>query len=65
MNLDNAEEVLTISEVAKLLRIGRNTAYRMAKRKTIPTLSLGRRLVVPKRALLIMLSDGCSFVGVQ
>ena len=53
--LEQMPDVLTIDEVAKLLRIGRNTAYEMARRNRIPTLALGRRIVVPKRALIALL----------
>lgn len=43
---------LTIMEVAKLLGIGRGNAYEAARRGEIPTLRIGRRLVVPVPALL-------------
>jgi len=43
--------VLTIGEAATLLRIGRNSAYEAARRGEIPTIRLGRRLLVPLAAL--------------
>ncbi len=53
----NIEEIrgratLTIVEVAKLLEVGRGTAYEAARRGEIPTWRIGRRLVVPVPALL-------------
>jgi excisionase family DNA binding protein len=43
--------VKTLSEVARLLRISRGSAYEAAKRKEIPTIRIGRRILVPVDAL--------------
>jgi len=48
--------VKTLSEVAALLRISRGSAYEAAKRKEIPTIRIGRRLLVPSDVLERMLS---------
>jgi excisionase family DNA binding protein len=48
--------VKTLSEVAALLRISRGSAYEAAKRREIPTIRIGRRLLVPSDALERMLS---------
>nr|WP_277998842.1 helix-turn-helix domain-containing protein [Moorella sulfitireducens] len=47
--------VLTVTEAARLLRVGRSTAYEMANRGDIPVIKLGRRLLVRREALLKML----------
>lgn len=44
------QTVLTIAECASLLGVARNTAYSLAARGVIPTLRLGRRIVVPRIA---------------
>lgn len=50
---------LTVSETAELLRISRASAYEAVHAGTIPSLRIGRRLVVPTAALRRMLSiDG-------
>jgi excisionase family DNA binding protein len=49
--------VLTIEEAAQLLRIGRNSAYEAARRGQIPTVRIGRRLLVPRAALERVLED--------
>lgn len=53
---------VTIEEAAKILGIGRASAYEAARTGQIPTLRIGaKRLVVPKRALERLLeqaSDG-------
>jgi excisionase family DNA binding protein len=48
--------VKTLSEVASILRISRGSAYEAAKRKEIPTIRIGRRLLVPTDALERLLS---------
>ena len=45
------QHVYNIPEVAKILRIGRGLAYELARRGEIPTVRLGRRLLVPRAAL--------------
>lgn len=45
----------TIEEAARLLGIGRNHGYEAAKRGDIPTIRMGKRLLVPKAALDRML----------
>ncbi len=49
--LEGLPTVLTIPETAKILRIGRNSAYEAARRGQIPTIKIGKRLLVPREAL--------------
>jgi len=44
-------EVLTVSELAKTLGIGRNSAYELIRQHKLPALRLGRRIVIPRVAL--------------
>lgn len=44
-------ETLTIPEVAQILGIGRNSAFAAASRGELPTIRLGRRILVPRAAL--------------
>ena len=46
---------ITIPEAGQLLGISRDVAYRAAHAKEIPTLQIGRRLVVPTAKLLELL----------
>jgi excisionase family DNA binding protein len=43
--------VATLTEAAVILGISRGSAYEGAKRKEIPTIRIGRRLLVPIEAL--------------
>lgn len=48
---------ISVEHAAKLLGIGRNTAYDAVKRGEIPSLRLGRRLVVPVGKLMELLGE--------
>jgi len=51
MTLDSAPDVLTVTEAAKLLRIGRNQAYEAVRTGTLRAIYLGRSIRVPKAAV--------------
>ncbi len=56
MSDSQERKTLTIDEAAKLLGVGRNQAYEAARRGEIPTLRIGRRLLVPRAAFERMLN---------
>ena len=43
--------VVTVGEAAAILQISRGAAYQAAKTKELPTIRIGRRLLVPVAAL--------------
>lgn len=47
----NNPTVLTVHEVAKILRIGRISAYQAIERGEVPSIRIGRRILVPRMAL--------------
>jgi excisionase family DNA binding protein len=51
MGAVNRPLVIPVPEAAKLLGIGRNTAYEAVARGEIPSIRIGRRLLVPVAAL--------------
>lgn len=48
-------DVLTVDEAARLLRISRGLAFQAARRGDIPTIRIGRRILVPTAPLLARL----------
>ena len=48
---------LTVDEAAKLLGISRNLAYELVRLGQIPSVRLGRRIVVPRAALERVLEE--------
>ena len=49
---------VTVTEAADMLGISRALAYQLVARGDIPALRLGRRLVVPRKAIEAMLDEG-------
>ena len=49
--------VVTVEEAAAILQVSRGTAYQAAKTKQLPTIRIGRRLLVPLAALEQMLGS--------
>ena len=48
---------VTVEEAAEILGISRAFAYALVRKDELPSLRLGRRLVVPRRALERLLED--------
>ncbi|HZJ28142.1 MAG TPA: helix-turn-helix domain-containing protein [Acidimicrobiia bacterium] len=47
----------TVTEAAELLGISRSSAYECVRRGEIPSLTLGRRVVIPRRAFEALLDQ--------
>ncbi len=52
-----SRDTYTVDEVAERLGIGRNAAYDAIRRRELPALRIGRRIVVPRAALDRLLAD--------
>ena len=48
---------LSVEEAAGALGISRALAYELVARGELPSLRLGRRIVVPRRALIALIDD--------
>ena len=55
--------VVSVTEAAELLGISRGLAYELARSGQLPSLRLGRRLVVPRVALLAWLERAARTEG--
>lgn len=44
-------QTYTVSEVAEILGIGRNTAYDCCRNGEIPTVRIGGRILIPRAAI--------------
>jgi len=53
--MENQRLTLTVEQAAKVLGIGRSTAYELVHTGDIPSLRLGRRIVVPVARLAALL----------
>jgi excisionase family DNA binding protein len=53
--LDSLPDVLTVDEVASVLRIGRSSVYEAIRHREIRAVRIGRRVLIPKTAIQRML----------
>lgn len=63
MNEDNAGTkrlTVTVPEAGEMLGLSRNLAYEAVGRGEIPSIRIGKRLVVPRAALDRMLKGGAA-----
>ena len=65
INAECQRLTLTISEAAKLLGIGRNLAYEAARTGELPTVVIGRRILVPVVVLERLLGGAGQREGVE
>jgi excisionase family DNA binding protein len=54
---------VTVQEAATILSVGRNKAYEAARSGEIPTIRIGKRLLVPLTALERLLAVGAKPLG--
>ena len=54
---DKDRLVLTVSEAADILRVSRAFAYDLVARGVLPSIRLGRRIVIPRVGLERLLDD--------
>ena len=53
----NEKDVLTVPEVIRLLRIGKNSVYALIKEGKIKSIKQGKKIIVPKVCLVEFLTD--------
>jgi excisionase family DNA binding protein len=56
--MDIEKQTLTIEEAARVLGVGRNKAYEAAHRGEIPTIRIGKRILVLREPFKKMLAGG-------
>ena len=56
--MKNKKQTVSVPEAGKVLGVGRNASYEAARKGGIPTLRIGKRLVVPIPALERLLALG-------
>ena len=57
MDIASLPPTLTIEECASVLRLSRGSTYLAARTGQIPTIRIGRRLLVPRAMLLRILGE--------
>ena len=54
---DENSPVMSVTECAAYLRIGRSHAYEMVKEGKIPSIRLGKKILIPRRRLEQLLGE--------
>lgn len=49
-------DIVTVNEVMKMLRLGKNTVYKLLKDDEIMNLKVGARYVIPKQSVIEFVS---------
>lgn len=49
-------DIVTVDEVMKMLRLGKNTVYKLLKGDEIMNVKVGARYVIPKRSVIEFVS---------
>jgi excisionase family DNA binding protein len=53
---DNECVTLTVEEAARMLGISRNSAFRAVQRGQLPSIRIGRRILVPRARLAALIA---------
>jgi len=56
-NYENLPLLLTVGELASVLRIGRNAAYQLVKGGNVQSIHVGRSIRIPRNALVQFVED--------
>jgi excisionase family DNA binding protein len=56
-HVNSERRTVSVEEAGRILGLSRNTAYSLAKSGELPTIRMGRSLLVPKRALDALLGE--------
>ena len=59
----NDSLVLTVGETAKLLRLSKTTVYDQIRQGSIPSIRIGKRILIPRAALMRKLEEAMGKVG--
>lgn len=49
-------DIVTVDEVMKMLRLGKNTVYKLLKDDKITNVKVGARYVIPKQSVIVFVS---------
>ena len=49
---ENYDDVVTVEQLAEMLKIGRNTAYELVRANIVPSVRVGRNIRIPKHTII-------------
>ena len=54
--LDSYADVLTVNDLMNILHIGKSKAYELLRSKTIPSIRIGKKYLIPKNLFIEFLN---------
>ena len=57
--------LMTVMEVMRMLRIGRNSAYNLVNSGQLPSIRIGRTIRVPRAAVIAFIESACGNTGIK
>jgi excisionase family DNA binding protein len=58
VTFDELNDIVTVDEAAAFLRVGRSLVYEAVRDRVIPSIRIGRRVLIPKTGLGALLGVG-------
>ena len=62
-SIDGLPEFCTLADLSLILPVSRATLYRMAEQKRIPSLRIGRRVIIPREPFKKWIEQECGMAG--
>lgn len=62
-SIDSLPEFCTPADLSLILPVSRATLYRMAEQKRIPSLRIGRRVIIPREPFKKWIEQECGMAG--
>ena len=62
-SIDGLPEFCTLADLSLILPVSRATLYRMAEQKRIPSLRIGRRVIIPREQFKKWIEQECGMAG--
>ena len=53
------EQLYTISDIQRILHVGKNTAYKLVKLQGFPAIQIGKKILIPQKSLEKWILDNC------
>jgi excisionase family DNA binding protein len=57
VRLEDLPDVLTLEETARVLRLSRGSTYEAVRQGRVPSVRVGRRLLIPKTGVIRLLQE--------
>jgi excisionase family DNA binding protein len=57
----NEPDILTVPDIVRLLKLGKNSVYRLIKEGKISSIKQGKKIIVPKICLVEFLTDAGNY----